>query len=435
MKVRSVGRTPSLRVRALLPLVAAVAIAITGCSSTTDPGSGESTGGESDNSAAEDLITASSSSVDQEALAATIKRALLAEVPVSDLPPVVADAFAVASQPLTDEQTDLLKECLTQRSCDTGRGSLTIAINADFTNNPWWSIRRAEATAQAIAYPQVKRIIFTSAASGDIAEVLANLRSLIAQDVDVIIEDPVFGAAILPAAKQATAAGITFVTANSPLPEEASSSVSVQLPYDLCSMGTAAAEKVVEDAGDRPKTYALYTGVAGNAVASEWQPCVEKVMDQEGWTKEISGLTQWTPQGETQAANELLASGKDVSAMFYDYTNDAFLRPYIDDRKTPPASFADTPNYSFFNVFDDAQKAGLDIVSYVSNGHVWYQRMAVTAGIEKALGMDVPNKVLAPVPVVSMADIADQNIPGMPANAPIPTLLDPELANYALSNG
>ncbi|MEU4418794.1 sugar ABC transporter substrate-binding protein, partial [Nocardia salmonicida] len=320
----------------LLLASVALAVVVAGCSSTTDKDPRTSSTAD-----AEGLVTASS--VDQTQLAATVKRALLADVPVSELPPVVADAFAVASEPLTDQQTELLEKCLNQRSCDTGRGTLTVAINADFTNNPWWSIRRAEATAQAIAYPQVKRIIFTSASSGDIAEVLANLRSLIAQQVDIIIEDPVFGAAILPAAKQALAAGIIFVTANSPLPKEASSSVSVQLPYDLCAMGTSAVEQVVADAGDRPKTYGLYTGVAGNAVASEWQPCVEEAMDAAGWKKEVSGFTQWTAQGETQAANELLASGKDVSAMFYDYTNDAFLRPYIDAGETPPASFADTP--------------------------------------------------------------------------------------------
>ena len=39
-----------------------------------------------------------------------------------------------------------------------------------------------------------------------------------------------------------------------------------------------------------------------------------------GWKKAVSGLTQWTAQGETQAANELLASGKDICAMFYDYS-------------------------------------------------------------------------------------------------------------------
>src|SRR4029079_11023574 len=156
----------------------------------------------------------------QGALAATIKKAMLADVPVSELDPVVADTLAVASQPLTPEQSHLPTTGLRQASCDTGHGTLTIGINADAANNPWWNIRRAEATAQAIAYPQVKRIIYTSSPTGDIAEVLANLRSLIAQKVDVIVDNPDFGPAILPVVQQAKDAGIVFELANAPLPHD-----------------------------------------------------------------------------------------------------------------------------------------------------------------------------------------------------------------------
>ncbi|MDQ0029058.1 sugar ABC transporter substrate-binding protein [Arthrobacter bambusae] len=419
------------RDRPSLPLVAGVVLAtiLTGCSTTT----GANTSDNASHGVPTDLITASS--VDPTQLAATAKKALLADVPVAQLPPVVADTFAVASKPLTDAQLQQLKTCLGARSCDTGHGTLTVAINADFTNNPWWSVRRAEATAQAIAYPQVKRIIFTSSSSGNIAEVLSNLRSLIAQKVDIIVEDPVFGPAVLPAAKEALTAGIAFVTENSPLPNEATASVTTQLPYDLCAMGTGAVQKITAGAGTASKSYALYTGVPGNADAAEWQPCAEKALKAAGWQQAVSGFTQWTPQGETQAANELLASGKDVSAMLYDYSSDTFLRPYIAAGKTPPASFVDTANYSAFNVYDDAKKAGLKAENYVSNGHVWYGRLGVTAGIESKLGVNVPNKVLAPVPVVGLADIQDQNVSGMPANVPLPTLLNPELANLALSAG
>jgi ABC-type sugar transport system substrate-binding protein len=431
MKTTSTGGTQFRRARLSLPVLASVVLAtiLSGCSSTT----GANTSDNASHGLPSDLITASS--VDPTQLAATAKKALLADVPVAELPPVVADALAVASKPLTDAQLQLLKTCLSQRSCDTGQGTLTVGINADFTNNPFWSIRRAEATAQALAYPQVKRIVFTSSSSGNISEVLANLRSLIAQRVDIIVEDPVFGAAILPAAKEAKAAGITFVTANSPVPPEAAEMVSAQVPYDLCAMGTTAAQKIAAEAGTGPKSYALYTGVPGNANAAEWHPCAEKELKAAGWQQTVSGFTQWTGQGETQAANELLASGKDVSAMLYDSNSDAFLRPYISAGKTPPASFVNTPLYSSFDLANDAKKAGLKSVSYVSNGHVWYARMAVTAGIMIKLGADVPNKVLAPVPVVAFEDIQDQNVPGMPGNVPLPTLLSPELANLALSAG
>ena len=192
-----------------------------------------------------EMITADS--VDQTALATTIRRALFADVKVADLDPVMANTMAVASVPLTAEQNELLATCMSQASCDTGHGTLTIGINADAANNPWWNIRRAEATAQAIAYPQVKRIIYTSSPSGDIAEVLANLRSLIAQQVDIIIDNPDFGPAILPVVQQAKDAGIVFVTANAPLPDDTSTSLRYRFPFDLCEMGKTAAAATEQD--------------------------------------------------------------------------------------------------------------------------------------------------------------------------------------------
>jgi hypothetical protein len=310
---------------------------------------------------------------------------------------------------------------------------LTIGINADSSDNPWWNVRRAEATAQAIAYPQIKRIIYTSASS-DISGVLANLRSLIAQRVDIIVEDPEFGAAILPAAQQAKRAGVTFVTENSPISSAAATSaVTTQIPYDLCAMGATAGTTVARESGSAPKTYALYTGIPGNSDAAEWQPCAKRALTSAGWSQVVQGYTQWTAQGNAQAAHALLASGKQVGALLYDYTDDDFLRPYIAAHKTPPAMFADTPNYSFFQVFQNAKNAGLNPVAYVSNGHVWYGRLGVTAGVMIRTGQQVPSVVKVPVPVVSLAHIMDENIPGIAANVPVPTLLTPELAQRALS--
>ena len=212
------GNTRRLRLGGHQRLAAAIALGavvalLAGCSNTLASGSARDTA----RASGEKPITAADVPADQ--LQATIKRVIFDDIPASELPPVVANTLAVASIPLTAEQTDLLKHCLTQTSCETGHGTLTVGINADFTNNPWWSVRRAEATAQAIAYPQVKKIVFTTSSTGDVAEVLANLRSLIAQQVDFIVEDPIFGGAILPAAKLAEEAGIPFITENGPLNE------------------------------------------------------------------------------------------------------------------------------------------------------------------------------------------------------------------------
>ena len=177
MKTERAGRTEFRRARFSIPLMTGVVLAtvLSGCSSTTGAGTSDNVS----HGTASDLITASS--VDQTQLAATAKRALLADVPVSDLPPVVADAFAVASKPLTDAQTALLKKCLTQRSCDTGHGTLTVAINADFTNNPCGASVGLRPRLRRSPILKSRKSSSPAASSGDIAEVLANLRSLIAR--------------------------------------------------------------------------------------------------------------------------------------------------------------------------------------------------------------------------------------------------------------
>lgn len=431
MKTRHAHTTRFGGVKAYITIVAAglLAIVLAACSSTTQAsGSGDIGSSKADS---KHIITASS--VDPAPLQATVHKALLAPVPVSRLDPVVADSLAVASKPLTNAQKALLQKCLNQRSCDTGHGTLTVAINADFTNAPYWSIRRAEATAQAIAYPQVKRVIYTSAASGDIAQVLANLRSLIAQKVDIIVEDPVFGGAILPAVRQAKAAGIAFVTANSPLPASVGSQTTSQIPYDLCAWGKAAAERVISSAGSRPKTYALYTGVPGNSIAPLWQPCAQKTLSAAGWQKIASGYDQWTPQGVAQAANGLLASGKNPTAIILDGFYDNFVNPYISRGKTPPVVVTDTALYSSMKAYEAGKQKGLRMGAYAGNGHVWYARMAVTAGVMSKLGYHVPNRIVCPVPVVSFADLQKLNAAGMPGNVPFATLLSPALAVKALS--
>ncbi|RNM12174.1 substrate-binding domain-containing protein [Nocardioides pocheonensis] len=407
-----------------------LAVVLTACSNTTES---NSDGAGSSKGKSKDIPTAAS--VDHGQLQATIEKAMLAPVSTSDMDPVVADSLAVASMPVTDEQKALLKKCLSQRECDTGRGTLTVAINADFTNAPYWSIRRAEGTLQAISYPQVRKVIYTSAESGDIAQVLANLRSLIAQKVDIIVEDPVFGGAILPAVKQAKAAGIAFVTANSPLPKAVGAEVTAQFPYDLCNWGTTAAKQVIDNAGPRPKTYALYTGVPGNSIAPLWQPCAEKEFDAAGWKKVFSGYTKWTPQGVAQAANGLLASGKNPTGILLDGFYEEFVKPYIDKGETPPIVATDAALYSSIEAYKKWTGEGKDVKAFAGNGHLWYVRTAVTAGVMNKLGLDVPNNLLAPVPTESFDDIQKLAEPGIPGNVSFTTLLDPELAVESLSAG
>ncbi|WP_146617483.1 substrate-binding domain-containing protein [Arthrobacter globiformis] len=420
------GRERPFKTRPGLKLLTACLLTglLAACSTTTgSPGGSNATP-----SAPGEDITAKD--VDQAALAATIKKTFLTDIPVSDLDPVVADTMAAASKPMTPEQNQLFKTCLQQSSCDTGHGTLTVAL-AMQSSNAWGNIFRGEATAQALAYPQVKKIVYNNG-NGDVAAVLANLRSVIAQKVDIIVTDPVFGGAIASALQQAKQAGITVVTVNTPLPEDAAPLVSAQVPLALCDLYTEGAQALVKAAGNN-KSYALYTGIPGNSNAAAWQPCAKKVLDGAGWTMTTEGFTQWTAQGAAQAANALLASGKKPDAVIYDYTTDDFLKPYIADRKTPPAFLSDVMNYSWLTELQHAKQAGISATSWLASSHVWFGRFGVTAGIKIKEGRKVATQVPVHVPVVSSDSVLDTNTPDIPSSVPVSSLLTPEQMKLALA--
>jgi ABC-type sugar transport system substrate-binding protein len=428
MRIASPGRTRPFRTRLAAQLAAACALALllAACSNTTARNGGSST-----TSAGADGSEVTASTVDKNALAATIKKAFLADIPVSDLDPVVADALAVASQPLTPEQTKLLQRCLQSNACDTGRGSLTVAFANDHTN-PFLSLFRAEITAQAIAYPQVRKIIYNNA-NGNVGAVFANLRSLIAQKPDVLIMASVFGSTVQPAIQQAKQAGIVVVQAGTPLPEAVAADVDSQIAPDLCKLYTDGAKTMANAVGSK-STYALYTGIPGNDNAAVWQPCAQKSLNSLGWSQTTEGFTQWTPQGAAQAANALLASGKNPGALLYDYTPDDFVKPYIAERRTPPAVMTDVANYSFLTQVKEAKDANVAVKGFISNSHVWFGRMGVTAGMKTKFGQKVTKDIKPPMPVVPVDDtILSLNAPGTPANVPVPCLLTPEQMNMGLA--
>jgi hypothetical protein len=424
MTTMSAGRTRPRTFGSILKPAAlgVAAVLLAACSSTTAPSSSSGGGGPS-------VEPVTTTSVDQAALTATIKKAFLTDVPVDSLDPVVKNAMAVASTPLTAEQNTLLETCLRKSVCETGRGSLTIAFPNDNVNT-WRSTFRAELTAQAIASPQIAKIVYNNAA--DVATEIANLKSLIAQRVDIIVMNTIYASAILPTVKEAKAAGITVIEAQAPIPDELAAVVDSTIAPDLCQLYTDAAKQVAATGGS-DSTYAIYTGIAGGSTAAVWQPCFRQTMKEAGWSEAVEGFTQWSPQGEKQAANALLASGKKPDAIIYDASPEEFLKPYIQDRSTPPTVMSDIVYQSWLNTYQDAVEAGIKPKGIISNSQVWYGRLGVTAGVMVKAGQPVAKKIVPTAPSVSVDEVLDRNDASLPAAAPVQTLLTADQMKLALS--
>lgn len=394
MRPGSVWRKSATRFAVLLAALVAMSFAVSAC------------GGDDDDSGSDSASSGSGSTelpgadVSDEDLQAAMEVAFFEELSIDDLDPTMAEALRVASIELTPEQTTKLQECLSQNECDTGTGGeLTVGIADPFGGIPWRVQARIEATAQALAYPQVGRIIYTDG-NADEQQSLANFRSLMSQNVDVIVGYFDFAASMPAMIKQATSQGIQVVPYIGPVPGiEPGVEMTSQVVPDLCETGTAMAASVVEEGGEN-EAAALFTGIPGNA-SDEWQDCAKTEFENSGWEVAFEGTTEWTPQGEIQAGSELIASGDPVDAILYDNTGANFLVPYKRAGETPPMIVSWANSLQYYNAYE-ADAGG--VPNFIINGQTWTPRPAVTAGVKAALGEEVAPVINLNQPIVLTED-------------------------------
>ena len=130
---------------------------------------------------------------------------LLPEDPAAEQ--VALAAFARADDPVDQ---DLALECWQNNGCDTGTGGeLTVAYVEPFGENVYREMSKMEFILQALTYPEIGEIIYTSANvfSSSPGDPLADFRSAIAQGADVIVNFPDIGDQYLPVFQEATEAG------------------------------------------------------------------------------------------------------------------------------------------------------------------------------------------------------------------------------------
>jgi len=77
--------------------------------------------------------------------------------------PVIVEAVKRAAMDLTPEQRELALKCWRDNVCETGHGSLTVAYADGFGENVWRKVTKMEFILQALTYPEIKKIIYTSA--------------------------------------------------------------------------------------------------------------------------------------------------------------------------------------------------------------------------------------------------------------------------------
>ncbi len=235
--------------------------------------------------------------------------------------PIVSETFKRAAAKLSDADRELALTCWKESVCETGRGELTVALADGFGENVWRRVTHMEFVMQALSYPNVKKIIYTSA-RGDASKAISDMRSLTAQGVDIIATFPDAGAALLPTIRDATEAGILVVPYIASPAGDAGKDYLTFVAEDLCELGRQFVQFVGQNSTEDSIEVVELGGTPGNMLSSTWQACSEEEMAKNAAMKFLGKAdTNWTQEGTFEAMSSFLAQNPDVDAVLYEYAD------------------------------------------------------------------------------------------------------------------
>lgn len=315
------------------------------------------------------------------------------------IPEVALAAFYRAGLPVSEEMQALAMKCYTEKSCDTGTGGeLTVALADGFGENFWRQMTHMEFILQALTYPEIGKIIYVSSlmySTGDAARSVADFKSLIAQDVDIIVFFPDAGEALLPAVREATENGTIAITHSYGKIGEPGKDYPTFVAEDVCLLGQLFAQTLNEQVGSGK--VAFLGGTPGNPLSAYWQSCEEPELSAD-LTLVGRADTSWTQQGTLEAVSGFISSDPDIKGYSYEAA-DSFLggvRAY--EAAGLPLDIVLTLRTDEMSLFCEWEKIdNPNFKVFYGSGGNYQSRVALTAAMMKLKGYELsPEGIILP---------------------------------------
>jgi ABC-type sugar transport system substrate-binding protein len=309
----------------------------------------------------------------------------------------------------------LALKCWKSNGCKTGtNGKLTVAYVEGFGENVYRNISKMEFILQALTYPEIGQIIYTSAHSNP-QQALTDFRAAIAKGVDVIVTYPDFGDAMLPVFKEATKKGIPVATYAWGYVSNPGKDYLTVVGEDTCALGKAYA--TVMNAQVRSGEIAFLGGFPGNPLSLGWQNC-EKPALNPNIEVVANEATNWDPSKVQEVVAGILASNPDIKGWSYEYGLGMAQGAFAAYKA------AGIPFNAILTLRTDDVGMGCAVRELDNpNLKVWYYtggnsqiRVALTAGMMKLKGAKIPPTIVFPIKLQNEA-IRSSCIPGYPMEA------------------
>ena len=210
----------------------------------------------------------------------------------------------------------LALKCWKNNGCKTGTGGkLKVAYLEQFGENVYRQMSKMEFILQALTYPQVGEIIYSSA-HVDFNKAFADWKAAIAQGVDLIVTYPDFGDAMIPVMKEATDAGIPVATYAWGYVSDPGKNYLTVVGEDTCALGKTYA--YVMNNQVKSGDIAFLGGFPGNPLSEGWQKCEDPAL-RSSIDVVAKEPTNWDPSKVQQVVAGILAKNPDVKGWSYEY--------------------------------------------------------------------------------------------------------------------
>jgi ribose transport system substrate-binding protein len=361
------------------------------------------------------------------------KAFLTNSVSASSVGPVILQGLEEAGRGYTAAQASKAWACQSQATCKIGNGSQTLAYLDGSGGNLWREITRAAITLEAEDYPNIGTVMYLNAA-GSLQTMQADLKTLIARRVTGIVTYDDFGPAMTAAFQQAKAAGIPIVAFGGTPGSGAVNAVVSQVQSSFCNDGVQMAQTTDKMLGGHGNV-AFFTGTPGNPQGAGWQSCAAS-----WFTKNAPGIkvvdksnTGWSNSGTVSATSALIATGKKIDAVLYDYANQTvnIVQTYQHAKQQVPDQVTWTTDNQLLQLWEQGQKSSAPWKLADSSSINFEGNIALAALMSHLAGKSVPSTLNFPLPFVE-AQVGDYSA-SQPADGPGPTLMPDSLLSKLLS--
>jgi ribose transport system substrate-binding protein len=315
----------------------------------------------------------------------------------------------------------LALRCWKNNGCKTGTGGkLKVAYLEQFGENVYRQMSKMEFILQALTYPQIGEIIYSSA-HVDFNKAFADWKAAIAQGVDVIVTYPDFGDAMIPVMKQATDAGIPVATYAWGYVTDPGKNYLTVVGEDTCVTGKTYA--YIMNTRVKSGKIAFLGGFPGNPLSEGWQKCEAPAL-RSSIDVVAKEPTNWDPSKVQQVVAGILAKNPDIKGWSYEYGLGMGQGGYA-AYKAAGKPFQGVLTFRtddvgmgcLFNKLNDPKLEMYYTSSF--NSHI---RVALTAGMMKLKGAKIPPKIVFPIEMQNQRK-RDSCVKGYPQEASATSLI------------